>query len=342
MQAWACNSRNHHSVLSHYNHAQVVFIGEVLRKGKVSTAEFAFEDKLTDIKSYKLEFKITKTFKNVTTTTDTIIVGKVPGRYVDFEIGQQYLVYANPDINYDFLLCENGVAVQDSVEMQKHAFLYELSPQHSGYVVERSPFGRVWAQGQLQEGVPVGDWQFYALSGELQIKGSYCAGEECGAWTYYQHTSDATYQIYNKIYTGAYYELTGDYKLIELDTNRSGIFKNRLVYQVGTDKVVDDFYYNQPRLQKEVTFDQGIRDGIETIYNEKGDTLSVYTFRKGRLHGDFFSRQPLPSQENMHLIVRGRYQADKKMEEKHYYYEKNKLYQTKVVLEGGRLKEEDY
>lgn len=332
----ACNSREHHAVLSHYNHAQKVFEGKAIKVGNENKKGFSFEDTERGQRSVLVKFEVLSPYKNCQ-IKEEITVGILLSSLTEFEVGGQYLIYANKLPVYDFLVCENGFSKTDADDLAKHAFLYEIPYQHSGPIVEYSSFGRKWVEGQLENGLPVGEWKYYALTGELQIKGNYEKGEEVGSWEYYFHTLDANYRILQEIESGAYFKNTGSYQVITIDTNQTGIFKHQLSYLVESDTISERYYYNKTTLAKKVTFQDGLRNGLELEYNEDGLCLSSYSFSKERLEGPFFKLQSLPAELNTILRVEGVYRNDKKLEEKHLYFDNQELVRTKEIIKGGKL-----
>lgn len=332
----ACNTSEHHSVLNHYNHAQKIFEGKVLKVGKVQRRNFSFEYKETGIRSIFIKVEVIKNHKN-TLVKEHLIIGVMPGLYRDFEVGEEYLIYANAKQGYDFLICENGFSLKDEDAMQLHAFLWTIPTQHTGYLVEYSISGKKWAEGVLKDGLPVGEWKYYSKSGELQIKGTYVAGEEQGMWSYYYHTNDDTYLILRKIISGDYYKQTGTYQLLSLDSNQTGMYKKQLRYLVGEDTLKESFYYNASLVSKEVVYQEGWRNGIEKRFDEQGVCISFYQFKEDRLEGDYWEIQPIRGTQNLRLKVEGYYKNDEKYDERHLYYENDVLSKTKEILKNGKL-----
>ncbi|WMX13803.1 hypothetical protein [Aureispira sp. CCB-E] len=332
----ACNTSEHHSVSNHYNHAQKIFEGKILKVGKLKQRNFSFVYKETGIRSIFIKVEVTKNLKN-TTVKEQLIIGVMPGLYRDFELGETYLIYANAKKGYDFLICENGFSLKNKEAMHLHAFLWTIPVEHTGYLVEYDTAGRKWAEGKLENGLPVGEWKYYAKSGELQIKGSYQHGEETGQWIYYYHTIDDTYAILSQIVSGAYYQKTGTYQLLRLDSNQTGMHKNKLTYTVGEDTLTESFYYKHRIIAKQVWYQNGWRNGIEQRFDEQGRCISYYQFKDDALEGEYWETQVIRGAENVHLRVEGYYRKDKKYHERHLYYENDVLSKTKEILRDGKV-----
>jgi antitoxin component YwqK of YwqJK toxin-antitoxin module len=45
--------------------------------------------------------------------------------------------------------------------------------------------GSVWAKGHMQNGTPVGYWEWFRKDGTLMRTGSFEAGQQVGEWTTY-------------------------------------------------------------------------------------------------------------------------------------------------------------
>ncbi|MBL4648499.1 MAG: hypothetical protein JKY03_02125, partial [Aureispira sp.] len=198
-------------------------------------------------------------------------------------------------------------------------------------------FGKKWAEGHLGNGLPVGAWKYYSQSGELQIKGSYKNGKEVGLWQYYYHTDDDTYSILSQIISGDYYKKTGSYQLLQLDSSSIGTYKNQLSYTVGEDTLTESFYYNTRIISKQVSYQNGWRNGIEKCFNEAGIGISFYQFENDLLEGAYWKIQAIRGAENLYLKVEGSYKKDKKYNERHLYYENDVLSKTKEILRAGKL-----
>lgn len=332
----ACNTSEHHSVSNHYNHAQKIFEAKVLKVGKLQKRHFSFEYKETGIRSVFIKVEVTKNHKN-TLVKEVFTIGVMPGLYRDFEVGGHYLIYANAKKGYDFLICENGFSTDDEDAMRLHAFLWTIPVQYTGYLVEYDTSGNKWAEGRLENGLPIGEWKYYSKSGELQIKGSYANGEETGLWYYYYHTDDDTYSILTQIISGAYYKETGAYQLLKLDSSSTGVYKNQLTYTVGEDTLTESFYYKNRIVSKQVRYQNGWRNGIEERFNEQGVCISFYQFEEDLLEGKYWETQAVRGAENVYLKVEGYYKKDKKYDERHLYYENDVLSKTKEILKGGKL-----
>lgn len=332
----ACNTGEHHSVSNHYNHAQKVFEAKVLKVGKLKQKNFSFEYKETGIRSVFIKVEVTKNHKN-TFIREQLTIGVLPGLYQDFELGKEYLIYANAKKGYDFLICENGFAMTDEAALRLHAFLWTIPFEHTGYLVEYDTSGKKWAEGNLENGLPVGLWQYYSKSGELQIKGNYENGEETGLWQYYYHTDDDTYAVLSQIISGSYYQETGTYEVLKLDSSSLGRYKNVLLYTVGEDTLTESFYYSTRIVSKQIHYQNGWRNGIEKRFDESGTCISFYQFENDVLEGKYWETQKIRGVENLSLRVEGYYKKDKKQEERHLYYENDILSKTKEILKNGKL-----
>jgi antitoxin component YwqK of YwqJK toxin-antitoxin module len=336
VNSFACNTSEHHSVLSHYNHAQKIFEGKVLKVGKEGNRKHSFLDKKTGIRGVLARFEVVRRYKDCE-IKEEVTIGILPNSYAKLELGESYLIYANRSQGYGFLVCEKAFALKDTLAIKKHLFLFEIPYQYNGPMVEYSDLGLKWAEGMFINGLAIGGWTYYAKSGEVQQQGNYKKGEEEGEWFYFYHTKDESYQILNQIFTGDYYKKTGSYKLIRVDSNLLGKFTKKIKYVVGLDTLEEAFRYRDQLVSKKVNFQSGLRDGKEQQFKEDGSCFSSYTFEKEVLEGGFFMLQKLRGQEDGYLKAEGDYKVNEKYNETHFYYEKGQLSQTRVVIKEGQV-----
>lgn len=329
---YACNTTDHHSVLSHYNHAKKIFEGKVLKVGKENQKNNSFEDKATGMRGILVKFEIITNYKN-SIEKEEITIGILPNVMADFVVGKKYLIYANARINFEFLVCEKGFETADTSAMKAHEFLFQIPKNHTGYLVEYSEFGKKWAEGKLENGLPTGEWLFYAKSGELQIKGNYWRGEEMGIWQHFYHTTDETYRILAEIINGNYKK--EGYTLTKIDTCESCVYKYKIHYTININNFTEEFCYNKKQHSKLVEYKDGWRNGKEEKFDENGRCISTYYFKNEILDGQFFEIQPVPGTSNTYLKVQGSYKEDKKDKEIHFYYENEQLINTKIILMNG-------
>lgn len=330
----ACSTGMHHSVLSHYNQAQKVFQGKVLSIAKVKRKHYKKLGKQKRLYDYMVKLRVERCFKNAIEKEDVWIGVEAA---MDLKIGVAYLIYANSNPYDKVLVCNIPVAVKDSIGLKKHTFLFELPLLHSGYVVEYSKFGKKWAEGQLENGQPVGLWKYYAWTGELQIKGSYQSGLAEGEWQYFFHTSDESFDILDAIMKGRYFKETGTYQVVNLDSSQQLSYRYQLQYKVGQDTITEQFYHQKPVVEKIVPYQNGWRNGKEQLFNTAGKCIQEYHFIQGILNGPFWVKQVVRQADDIELKVEGIYRQDEKYEERHLYYEKDVWYKTVDIILGGEV-----
>ena len=318
----ACNSPVHHSILSHYNHASAVFIGQVILIKK-------------EKKAY---LRILKTYKNNTKDSSKIWIHYNPNQYLKLSLDSSYLVYANLNFASKHLNLVRAIALSDSIQIKKNAFLAQIPYQYTGEITEYSPYGKIRAKGYLKEGLAEGKWRYFGWSGELQIEGEYINGEENGLWQYYYHTLDRNYKIIHKIIQGIYYQQTGQYQFVRLDTLKEQTQRFCLYYLLDNQEISEPFYYHQRQLQKSDFFCHGRLHGPSITYDIQGDTMDYFHHNCGQLDGPFYKKLISSEQKNITIIARGYYQRNKKKQEIHFFYENGQLYETKVI-QGKQKKE---
>lgn len=324
----ACDSGSHHSALYHYNRSTLVVSATLLQKksqpGDDGTPHWTFKVQ----QSYKSSHIL------VPSTHYKVVVP--PGSAAQLKGRATYLLYLTPQRAGNAWVCERPLPLKDSTTQRQLAVLENLMPQHSGWVVETSPYGRPWAEGRLEQGEPVGQWQYYAYSGELQLQGMHTA--DSSSWEEYHHTPDATYTILQQIYQGDYHAQTGDYHVLGWDTLTKGDYCYQLRYTVGGDTLVESLVYRTRRLAQRTTYQGLWRHGQELRYDLEGRCVRRYTFWKGWLHGAYWERQTLPRGEQGYIEIEGQYERDQKQTEHHRYYTPDgQLLRERVLMEGGKF-----
>lgn len=320
--AQACDSGSHHSALYHYNRSEAVILAQLQRLRPYTTK--------AGTKVWK--FCVETNYKSTDSTAYATItyVHIPPGPAALLERRQTYLLYLTPRRDTLVWQCERPLLASDSTTQQQLTVLQQLSPQHSGWVEERSPYGRTWAMGQMQAGQPVGIWRYYAYSGELQLQGRHSS--DTTVWEQYHHTLDVTYTIIHQIYTGAYYAQTGDYQVIARDTLPVGTYRYRLQYTVGQDTLTEEWCHRHQQVSQRTTYNGLWRHGVEERYNLAGDCIRRYHFQQGWLQGAFWERKPLPQGRPGYVEIQGTYHQDEKVEEWHCYYRPDHSFEREEVL----------
>lgn len=324
---YACNRGDHHSIMHHYNSSESVFKGRVLWVGRPHRKKESFIDVQTEISCAFVLFEVLEAFKGCQ-VGQQLCIGVLPAVLTNFVPTTQHLIYASKDINYAFLITETTCAFNDSLGISKHQLLLNLDKKHNGYLQERSATGETWAEGRLKNGQPEGPWKYYALSGELQISGSYSEGLAVGKWQTFYHTSDQNYKIFKAIQSGALAYKTSAYHFIGLDSSKDHQFRYQITYSVNQDTMQEFFYHNKLLLAKEIDYFKGLKNGKELSYAVSGDLLKEYNFINDQLEGPFVELRFENKNQGNFIRVKGHYRADRKVSENQYIYQNNQLIQV--------------
>lgn len=318
----ACDRGGHHSTLYHHNRSIAICIAKP--QTRVLNGQ------------QQLKFKVSHWFKTDSMAASTTLWVALPPEKVDRLYRRtSYLLYLTLAREQGYLYCGQPLPLTDSSALRQVAYLKQLGSNYTGTVVEPSPYGQPWAVGRLENGEPVGEWRYYAYSGELKLKGTHRL--DTATWEGYHHTSDATYEILEKIRTGQYYAQTGDYRLLGVDSLVEGLYRYCLHYTVGNDTLTEYWSHRITLLAERVHYQGGWRFGWEERYSLEGDCIRRYHFWKGWLDGAFWERQTLSGNRG-HVEIKGHYARDEKQEEQHWYYDPNGRLERKVMMvENGRV-----
>jgi|GEM_PF-2424443 len=110
------------------------------------------------------------------------------------------------------------------------------------------------AVGKLQNGIPVGEWEYYRYDGGfVEEKGTFKKGKRHGNWNRFYNKSEVILSAYN-------------YKSGQLE----GKYSN---------------YYEDGNIQNELTYKNGKKDGIEKFYHRNGELSLVSYYKNNKLDG---------------------------------------------------------
>lgn len=323
----ACATGEHHSTTFHYNNAQQVFVGIFLQQEKTKGTDTTW-----------LTFRIKKAYKNC--QTGQLLKIQANAYTTAFlKKRSQHLVYAEKTLS-QALYCPKLEALKDSNTSRQISVIEQIHQQPKGEeFIEYSPYGKVWAKGYYEAGVPLHSWEYYAYSGELKIKAQYLRGLPASQWQTYAHTKDEDYKLLQKILSGAYTQAE-NYQVVSIDTNLQAKFRYQLQYLVEGDTMVETFYYNKPYLTQYRHYREGLKHGLENSFKEDGTTYKTYTFADGKLHGIY--REVLvwanAQDKGAYVEIKGKFVEDKREEEIHFYYNgQGDFLYKKVIVEKGKI-----
>lgn len=289
VQGWACNFGMVHPVMWHYNAMDLVFVGTVVKVGDPLRGEFSYREKATNIPTYKIKFEVHKSYRG--DMPKEIVIGKKALANLSFQEGDAYLVYAinSPD---DGLYITSDILHILDPRMQNHKILGEIDKNRNGYLVEYASTGEKWAEGQMKDGVPTGEWKFYEITGELKEKGKYKNGKRHGKWEGYFYTGGKYFKLFTAIRRGR----ARQYQLI---SHKAAAPKTNRVYQLiykdlaKGGEILDTVYYlyKKPIVEKKIKFKNGLEHGKVKYYDSFGAKQAVIRYKNGQKHGKYWLRK---------------------------------------------------
>ena len=279
----ACNFGSTHPVLWHYNQMDKVFLGTVIKVGNLNTKDFTYRENDTQILTYKIRLVVHESYRG--SMPDTIDIGKIALAKVTFSEGETYLIYANY-MESDNILATGSVLHVLDPRMEKHNVLKKIAENPNQKIVEHHPFtGKVWAEGEMVNGEPEGEWKYYETTGEIKEKGNYKNGKRQGKWFTYFVTDSRYYNLFEAIKTGR----AGAYELVSHKeiTDPKSFYQYELVYvnkNDGSEKIVE-YLYKNPIESRVTKFKNGKLHGKEKLYSDHGDLVGFQSFKNGVLNG---------------------------------------------------------
>lgn len=329
----ACDNAEHSSVLSQYNHSDLVLEAVLLKKNKTSNYPSVSEN-LSIYGSVRI--KVTQVIKSKI-KTKFLLLSLTSPIFHQLEKGDTIMVFANYSRDSS-LLFSRFLSIGRFREQKSLYSILNRIGSFTGIKEERSVLGNTWAKGKYHEGKPVGNWAYYALSGELQLQGQYDeSGRRTGTWIHYFHTKDQDYKLFHSIIQSDSVTLLSDYQFVKLENESSGAFKFHLIYSVGKDTLSEYFISNTLRIQKKIQYLKGQKDGREETFNELDECISSYYFVSGFLDGPFVENYKKRNEEERLIRIEGVYRADKKMDETHIYTDSSEVEIRKEVIKKGKV-----
>jgi antitoxin component YwqK of YwqJK toxin-antitoxin module len=327
----ACNFGSTHPVLWHYNQTDKVFIGTVIKVGNVQTKDFMYREKDTNIPTYKIRFVVHESYRG--SMPDTVDIGKIALANITFREGESYLVYANFNISDELLTTASILHILDD-RMSRHNILKEIKQNPNGRVVEyNSATEEVWAEGDMENGEPVGEWKYYEITGELKENGKYKAGKRHGKWRTYFVTDARYYSTFQAIRIGR----AGRFKLVshgEIEDAKS-VYVYEMVYTDldNNQEQMVQYLYKNPIEETVTKFKNGTANGKQKIYNDHGELVGFQTFKNNFLDGKsrYMQVKTINGIENK-TVFESIYKNGSIYSETVYYFENGKLKEAEQTI----------
>lgn len=329
----ACDHAEHSSILSQYNHSDLVL--EAVLQKKIKTCNYPSVNENISIFG-SVRIKVTQQIKSEIKTKFLLLRLSSP-IFHQLEKGDTILVFANYSRDHTFLF-SRFISIGKFKEQKSLYSILSGINSFTGYKEEQSALGNIWAKGRYHAGKPVGNWMYYALSGELQFQGQYDeSGRRSGTWIHYFHTKDQDYKLFHSIIQSDIKASLPNYQLIKLENETSGAFKFHIIYSVGKDTLSEYFINTKSRIQKKIQYFKGLKDGREETFDEFAECVSSYYFKSGLLDGPFMEKYKKRNEEEYLIRIEGKYKADKKMNETHIYVDALNAEIRKEVIKEGKV-----
>lgn len=287
--AWACNFGMAHPVMWHYNAMDLVFIGTVVEVGDPLSGDMAYREAATNIPTFKIKFEVHKSYRG--DMPAEIVIGKKALANLSFNEGDSYLVYALMSPDDGFYITSDILHILDP-RMKNHSVLSEIDKNRNGHIVEYNKTGEKWAEGDLTNGIPVGEWKFYETTGELKEKGKYKIGKRHGKWETYFYTQSRFFSLFTAIRRGRAlrYEMISHTKA-NPTTNRT----YQLIYKdlEATGTPIDTVYYlyTVPILESTISYKNGKLHGKAKFFDSHGVKQGQKKYKNNQPHGKYWFRK---------------------------------------------------
>ncbi len=150
----------------------------------------------------------------------------------------------------------------------------------NGWNIFRDGRGQVSSEGLMKNGKPEGYWKAYFISGQLKSEGNWRDGKLDSLWTFYNDQSDTTKKISYR------YGMKNGFMLVynvhdTSDVRIKNTVKTKELY-LNNVKTGKSYYYDKyGRLEKELYFDDGRKQGPAKEYDTLGNIISLLEYNKG-------------------------------------------------------------
>ncbi len=182
--------------------------------------------------------------------------------------------YKNLEHNKPYI--EKQVARQKETLKYNLAFLSNILTNSHDIWVNKS--GKMEAKGQLVNGAPTGDWEYYDNNGTIREKGTHKKNKRHGLWISYSKKGD--------IYMKTIYK-NGKKEGEEVTFYKGGEIQRVYQFTGGKKEGVQKFYYENGKLYTSVPYTDNEIHGISTTYSQSGQLISSKPYKNGVPNGQF-------------------------------------------------------
>jgi len=170
-------------------------------------------------------------------------------------------------------------------------FLKEMVKKANGYQKMYDEEGRLLAEGQYANKIPVAEWAYYNPSRKIRISGDYAEGRREGEWSHVKERGNEDKQLIRKtIYQKGVlveiqdYSYTGEISLKKILTDSTesrhyfwhdGMIKSKVTFNLE-DNTTHSVKYSENGVVKEERFTENKRLMRQYWYDEKGKLVKEW------------------------------------------------------------------
>lgn len=146
-----------------------------------------------------------------------------------------------------------------------------------GYVKFYYENGTVSSEGFMKNGKPDGYWKTYYPNGKLKSEGNRKFFMLDSSWVFYNEKGDTAQIINYKNDKKHGYWITYEWKYDSIKGKTGGMISKELY--IEDKKQGLSYYYKNGKLQKEIYFKDGKKDGISREYDENGNIVAIIEYK---------------------------------------------------------------
>jgi len=173
---------------------------------------------------------------------------------------------------------EAGLKIEREIKAQNLSFINTVNTTKSTKWYNDNK--KLEAVGQLENGIPVGEWEYYSYDGEfVEEKGSFKKGNRQGEWKRFFNKSEIVLSVYNYkngILEGKYTNFFNDGKI-----------QNELTYKNGKKEGPAKYYHRNGELSMVANYKNDVLSGKRIGYLQNGELSLKENYADGKREGVF-------------------------------------------------------
>lgn len=265
-----------------YNETALIFQAEVLSK-KYDSVNY----------SYVYEMFVGTVFKGDIDTGYLRVYSSGSFTQSNLKKGEKLLLFIDYYLNKPSInLCDRQYVIPSFSKIPHLFELYSLMKKKDGYYEDYYATKIIRSEGEIKNGLPVGEWKYYDTNGKLEEYGSYLNGMREGIWTSFangylikqEYKNGKKQGFFQEYYASGQIRSEGKY----LDEYKSGVWtyyytngkrKEQLIWELGKIKSFWNMW--------DPTGKQWLNDGNGIIkhYDDNGKLIEITdsTVKNGKL-----------------------------------------------------------